>query len=188
MVSGGYHPFVRFQLRRFDLVLGGIVIALGVSAVWSSAAHPDVIDPGPWSEFRRTELLRISERVLDDPLMLPQHLPPGAAAANGDGFALIDSYGQRRGAWVSSYIVDALPPARGDDTGYLVYQDRRGSLNTTSHRRCSGRDGPGPRVVRPVGDDQVVICLGPNPTAEARTYWRTVPFTDDLDAIEWLVD
>ncbi len=98
--------------------------------------------------------------------------------------------GSRRDAgkvWMTTYVVDALPPARGNISEYTVYQEWT-KTSDAHRRRCDKPRTHNAVVTRQIGDDRLTICLGPHPTRTARTYWQTVPFTDDLDAVDWLPD
>jgi hypothetical protein len=124
-------------------------------------------------------------------VLLPAELPPGAGSEDDSGFYLASNPitdRNRRDAgkvWLSTYIVDALPPASGNVSGYYVYQEWMGSPQRL-RQRCNNNDRPQGVVVRHVGDDRVSICLGPHPTRASRDYWRTVRFTSDLSEVEWL--
>ncbi|CAI9403992.1 hypothetical protein HIDPHFAB_04090 [Nocardioides sp. T2.26MG-1] len=151
-------------------------------------------DGGRYSALTRSQLASTIERgARQDPLLLPAQLPPGADEEDEPGFFLPSNPipgANRDGTgkmWMTLYSVDALPPAFGNVTGYLVYQDWMGAPGR--HRaRCNRHDTQQGVLVRKVGDDRVTVCLGPHPTAAARDYWRTVGFTDDLGDVEWLRD
>lgn len=127
------------------------------------------------------------------PLLLPAALPPHADRQEDGGFFLVGNPVTSRGrrsagkVWSTHYSVSALPPASGNVSGYVVYQEWTRSPDAL-RPRCNADDRPHGVLVRRVGDDRITVCLGPRPTAAARRYWRTVRFTSDLDAVEWLRD
>lgn len=110
--------------------------------------------------------------------LLPERLPDGQTS----GAPFLDSVvltgkGSAR-TWTLGFSIDALPPAKGNITGYSIYQVDP----SRDPHRCVGAE----RAVRVVADSRISICLGPNPTDEARRYWSTVPLSSDMTRVTWL--
>ncbi|MBB6628857.1 hypothetical protein H5V45_16130 [Nocardioides sp. KIGAM211] len=178
---------------RSVLVTGVVVAALMWAGVLVYAASGSDESPsGPHAEFTRSQLVRLTARgSARNPVLLPRDLPPGTDNTGERDFTLLNkpftSTGrQRAGAvWLTEYSVGALPPADGRVTGYTVYQEW--SQTPELHRpRCRSGRRDNVTVVRVVGDDQLTICLGPDPTAASREYWSTVAFTSSLSDVGWL--
>jgi hypothetical protein len=171
------------------LVVGAVAVA--ATALHSAATPDDPVDGGPSSGWTLQEMRDLTARGSGrNPVLLPRVLPDGVDETNGSFLLGNPITGPRKVAgqvWMTSYVVDALPPEHGTISGYTVYQEWLKA--PAAHRpRCRSRQVDNAVLTRRVGDDLLTICLGPFPTRVARDYWRTVPFTADLGAVTWLPD
>jgi hypothetical protein len=176
------------------VVAVGVVVAAAFLVGYNVLRSDDAAASGPYAEFTRGELARLTAPgSTRNPVLLPSDLPTGADLDEESGFYLLNKPitddGRRHAGevWLSVYSVAALPPKAGDVSGYSVYQEWM--KTPERHRpRCSSKHSPNESVVRQMGDDKMTICLGPHPTEASRDYWETVAFTSDLTAIAWLED
>lgn len=179
-------------------ILGVVTVGVVVTGAFlvghNAFRSDDAAASGPYAEFTRGELARLTTRgSTRNPVLLPSDLPTGADVDDESGFSLLNKPitddGRRHAGevWLSVYSVAALPPKAGNVSGYSVYQEWM--KTPERHRpRCSSKHSPHESVVRQVGDDRLTICLGPHPTEASRVYWEAVAFTSDLTAVAWLED
>lgn len=166
-------------------------VAAAVAGLHDATTPDDPVDGGPSAGWTLQEMRDLTARGSGrNPVLLPTVLPDGVDETTGSFLLGNPITGSRKVAgqvWMTSYIVDALPPEYGNISGYTVYQEW---LKTPGahRRRCWNRTIDNAVLTRRVGDDLLTICLGPFPSREARAYWRTVPFTADLSAVSWLPD
>lgn len=178
--------------RSATALAAALLVGTAAVGIVKADAARDIDDPGRYSAYTRGELRELTGKGSRNPVLLPRDLPPGAHGQDEPGFFLysnpVTSDRPRHAGevWLTSYDVGALPPAVGNVTGYLVYQEWERAPQAHRPRCSGGGSAPNQKLVRHIGDDDLTICLGPHPTLQARQYWATVEFTSDLTTVTWL--
>lgn len=160
---------------KAGIMIASIGCAVGITAglAYASRSTPD---DGYMTPAFKTVLARGAH----DPFIAPATLPdrhPATVPFLVSGSVITDTGPSGRG-WYSQYTADSLPPAAGNIEGYGIYQVPAGAPEPS----CS----PSESITRSVNEHTLVICLGPQPTEAARTYWTNVEMTDRLTDITWL--
>lgn len=183
--------------RSISLATAGVVLCLGggyaahaadddqpsdgeIRRASKEPEHSGVPSGHSRAEYRTEHFESVLAAGNDDPFLLPVAMPPGQSDAvpflvDGSPITEVDGSGR---TWWSQFTADSLPPASGTATGYEVYQ--------VSAEASAPDCAPSESVLRTVGDNNLVICLGPQPSEAARDYWATVSFSSNLNEIAWL--